>query len=67
MEKFKVEIIRHGHEFAEMTVQELESMQDQGFIVAAQIGNALQMLQKLDEAVLRRATRIIVNRVVMGG
>ena len=67
LEKFRVEIVQHGHETRRLTVPQIQDMISEGWNVAVQIGNSLKALQKLDANTLRNTNRIVAFRPVMGG
>ena len=67
IEKFKVEIVQNGHEFQELSFEEIEEKQRHGFYVAVQIGNALKMLHTITMADLKQTPRIIITRAIRGG
>ncbi|MFA5307656.1 MAG: hypothetical protein WC365_09465 [Candidatus Babeliales bacterium] len=67
IETFKVEIVQNGHEFHQLTLQEIQQKQQNGYYVAIQIGNALKMLQTITKEDLKQTSRIIITRAIRGG
>jgi len=63
--KYTVEILEKGHITRQMTVEEIQDIQKQGYIVCIQIAGMFRQLQQLTQ--LDSAERILITRAVRGG
>jgi len=67
MNSFKVEIIENGHMVRQMTIEQIEELQNQHFIICLQVADTIRAITELSKSDLIKAERIVAIRPIQGG
>jgi len=67
MNSFRVEIIENGHTCQMMTIEQIEELQNQHFIICLQVADTIRAITELSKSDLIKAERIVAIRPIQGG
>jgi len=67
MKRYRVEVIKGGHQTLQLTIKEIVELQKSHYLICGEIAGTLRMLKELDEDSLEHTTRIVAVRPICGG